>query len=102
MRRSCLKRQTRCVITREDGTSYEATNSCFVVGDECPRVAADSKSGEDYQSCKSEHAEASCAKLAEETKHMPGKATIYGHTWICKDCQEKLLAVNVNVFEISR
>lgn len=98
----CLKQLTRCVIEREDGSRYEATNACNVVGETCPRVIAGSKTGEDYHLCKSTHAEANAARLAEETKHIPGKATLYGHTWICKDCQDALIAVNVCVFEIAK
>lgn len=101
MRKPCLKQQTRCVIEREDGRVYEATNSCDVSGDVCPRVSAGSKTGEDYHLCQSRHAEANCAALAEESRDVPGKATLYGHTYFCKDCQDALRAANVNIFEVA-
>lgn len=97
----CLKQKTRCVIVRDTGQMYEATNLCRVDGlDECPRVAMGCASGEGYVLCGSTHAEVNVAELAAETRHIRGEAFLYGHTWICKDCQDALTAVNVHTFHI--
>lgn len=102
MRKPCLKQLVRCVIVREDGTRYEATNTCDVVGSECARVIHGCKTGEGYELCGSVHAEANVAKLAEETKHIPGVAHLFGHDWACRDCQHVLAEVNVNTITIHR
>jgi deoxycytidylate deaminase len=97
----CLKQTTFCRIIRETGEVYEATNLCDVDGlTVCPRVTAGCKTGEGYELCGSTHAEANAAKLAAETKDVPGIAFLFGHTWMCKDCQDALRAVNVNEFHI--
>lgn len=97
----CLKQKTRCVILREDGRRYEATNLC-AVGDaaECPRIPAGCKTGEGYELCGSTHAEANAAQLAEESKGVPGTAYLFGHTWFCGPCQWALTAVGVETFRI--
>lgn len=98
--RACLKQTTRCLIVRDDGRRYEATNRCDVDGDECPRVAAGCATGEGYELCGSTHAEANAAALAAGSSDVPGEAFLTGHTWICKDCQDALTAVNVRTFRI--
>lgn len=97
----CLKQKTRCLIVRTDGRSYEAVNQCAVDGlDVCPRVTAGCPTGTGYELCGSTHAEANAAKLAAESAHLTGEAFLYGHTWMCKDCQDALRAVNVHTFHI--
>jgi deoxycytidylate deaminase len=97
----CLKQHTRCVIVRIDGRRYEATNTCDVNGQTtCPRVAASCPTGTGYELCGSIHAEAAAAVLAAESYDVPGEAFLYGHTWICKDCQDTLRMVNVNTFHV--
>lgn len=99
--RPCLKQTTRCTIVREDGRRYQATNLCDVDGlAECPRVAAGSLTGEGYELCGSTHAEQNAAALAAESSDVPGEAWLEGHTWICKACQDALVAVNVRTFHI--
>lgn len=99
--RTCLKQRTHCLIVRADGRQYEATNLCAVDGmEECPRVAARCATGEGYELCGSTHCEANAAKLAEESKDVPGEAYLSGHTYFCKACQDALLAVNVRTFHI--
>jgi len=99
MRKKCLKQVVTCRIDRDDGTSVLATNSCNV-GNFCPRVEAGSKSGEGYELCYSIHAEIVAAHLAEESSDSPGHAYLWGHSYICKDCQDALRAVNVHTFTI--
>lgn len=99
---ACLKQTTRCVIIRVDGRVYEATNLCEVNGEiVCPRVTAGCKTGEGYELCGSTHAEANVAALAAESTDVDGEAFLYGHTWICKDCQDALTAVGVRRFTIA-
>lgn len=99
--RSCLKQLTRCVIIRANGKRYESTNMCAVNGlSVCPRVTAGCKTGEGYELCGSEHAEARTAALAMESADVPGEAYLFGHTWFCKDCQDALSAANVKTFHL--
>lgn len=100
--RPCLKQLTRCVIIRDDGRRYEATNECAVDGlAECPRIAAQRPTGEGYELCGSTHAEANVARLAVESKDVPGEAFLYGHTWLCGPCQHALTAVGVRTFHVT-
>ena len=99
--RPCLKQLTHCRIVRDDGRTYEATNECAVDDlDTCPRVTAGCATGTGYELCGSTHAEANVAKLAAESKDVPGEAFLSGHTWMCKACQDALTAVNVRTFHI--
>jgi deoxycytidylate deaminase len=99
--RTCLKQTTRCVIVRRDGRRYEATNMCDVDDLEvCPRVTAGSPTGTGYELCGSTHAEANAALLAADSADLPGRAWLYGHTWLCGPCQWALAAVNVRTFTI--
>lgn len=100
MMQPCLKQKVVCVITRSDGRVYTAANTCDVGGDICPRIAAGCETGTGYELCGSKHAEANAAELAEESKDVPGEAMLYGHTWMCKDCQDALRAVGVATFRI--
>lgn len=99
MRKPCLKQKVFCRIVREDGRTYEAFNTCDV-GEECNRILAGCQTGEGYELCLSQHAEANCAVLAKESANVPGVAYIYGHTWICKECQDVLSAINVKTFHL--
>lgn len=97
----CLKQKTECVIIRADGRRYQATNLCAVDDlDICPRVMAGCKTGTGYELCGSTHAEANAAELAAESRDVPGEAFLKGHTWLCKPCQDALMAVNVCTFHI--
>jgi deoxycytidylate deaminase len=99
----CLKQTTKCVIVRADGRLYAATNLCAVKEiDTCPRVMAGSATGTGYALCGSTHAEANAAVLAAESLDVEGEAYLYGHTWMCKSCQDALIAVNVRTFHIGR
>jgi deoxycytidylate deaminase len=105
----CLKQKIRCIIVRSTPLgaveyAYEATNACDVSHGgvtECPRVTLGVLSGERYDVCGSIHAEARCADLARETMDLPGIAYVSGHTFICRECQEALVAVNVRKFVIT-
>jgi hypothetical protein len=98
----CLKQLTRCLISYPDGTKVEATNSCHVEGAEvCPRVTAGSKSGEGYELCgPPKHAEQEAAKLVPPGKE-DGIAFLFGHTWMCMDCQHALTAAGVRIHVIT-
>ena len=97
----CLKQQTRCIIIRDDGRRFEATNLCDVAGlSVCPRVLAKCSTGEGYELCGSTHAEANAAKLAAQSADISGQAFLLGHTWMCKECQDALRVVNVHTFHI--
>jgi deoxycytidylate deaminase len=100
--RPCLKQLTRCVIVRDDGRRYEATNQCNVDGlSVCPRVTAGCVTGTGYELCGSTHAEANAAELAKDSAGVAGTAYLYGHTWFCKECQDALTAVNVRSLVIT-
>jgi len=87
------------MIVREDGQHFVGFNTCDV-GHTCPRSDQGAKSGEDYHLCQSVHAEIQAVELAKDSAEIPGEAYLYGHTYICKDCQEALLAINVKTFHI--
>lgn len=97
----CLKQQTRCVIRLSDGRHVEGVNSCNVGGaTECPRVVAGCGTGTGYDVCGPPvHAEAAAAAKVP-VGNRGGVAQLYGHTWICKDCQDALIAKGVRVFEV--
>lgn len=98
---NCLKQRVTCTIVRNDGRRYVGVNQCAVDGlSECPRVTAGCATGEGYELCGSVHAEVAAAKLAEESKDVPGIAYLEGHTWFCGPCQHALTAVGVNTFHI--
>jgi len=104
MIKPCLKQTVTCRITRiidanqEIYVHYEATNTCEHSLKECPKIIMGCKSGEDYHLCNSVHAEVNAVALAKHDTEYPGEAYIQGHTWICKDCQDALRAINVHTF----
>ena len=100
----CLKQLTRCVVRFDDGREFEATNSCHVEGaDVCPRVTAGSKSGEGYDLCgPPKHAEQEVAKLlGKEPSGAGGIAYLFGHTWMCMDCQHALVEAGIRTHVIT-
>lgn len=99
---ACLKQPTRCVIVLANGWRIEATNRCKV-GDEeiCPRVTAGCPTGEGYELCGPPiHAEQAAAAQVPEGNR-GGTAYLYGHDWLCRDCQHALTAVGVTNFVIT-
>ncbi len=97
----CLKRTVRCVILRDDGRRFEASNLCEVSGlDACPR--ADLPTGAQYDLCHPSHAENEAAKAAAASADVPGTAFLYGHEYVCEHCQRALTAVNVRKFVIMK
>lgn len=98
----CLKQLTRCRIVLDDGSVFEATNSCHVEGATvCPRVTAGSLSGEGYDLCGPPlHAEDEAAALVPEGNE-GGIAYLYGHTWMCGPCQHALVAAGVRTHVIT-
>lgn len=104
----CLKQVTRCVIVTTSGVRFEATNDCkpkagFGAPNVCPRVTVGSKTGEDYDLCgPPTHAEANAAALkALAGNNEPGTAFLYGHDYLCRDCQLTLQAVRVRRFVVT-
>lgn len=113
----CLKQLTRCMIFVDNSLvapnqKFEATNSCHVEGAEvCPRVTAGSPSGEGYDLCgPPKHAEQEAVLLlkqvyptAEDLLRYGGTATayLYGHTWMCMDCQHALVEAGVRTHVIT-
>lgn len=114
----CLKQKTRCIIEVHDLSKdagyfggevkhFEATNSCHVDDAEvCPRVTAGAKTGEGYELCgPPNHAEQEAAKLvsAHYPDGIPGPsvAYLYGHFYLCQECQVALTDVGVRTFFIT-
>jgi deoxycytidylate deaminase len=92
---ACHRRTVRCLIVRDDGTSFEGTNTCEV--DECRRMSY--YTGQGYAICGSIHAEAHAAAAAGWSE-VPGTAYLSGHDYICGDCQQALASINVRRFVI--
>jgi deoxycytidylate deaminase len=98
----CLKRRTKCVVLVDDevGTRYEATNDCDVEGlDVCPRIIAGVPDGVGYEMCRSVHAEAIVAQLLPDG--ITGTAYLYGHDYLCPQCQHALTDKGVTTFVIA-
>lgn len=110
---ACLKQKTRCVIVVDLGAvsrlQYEATNSCHVEDAQvCPRVTAGSPSGEGYELCgPPKHAEQEAVlAMLNDRDSWRGRMTnavayLYGHTWLCMDCQHALTAAGVRTFVVT-
>lgn len=104
----CLKQRTRCEIwfaSPAGAYKFEATNECAADGcDECPRVTAGSKTGEDYHLCGSTHAEANAAAQVPKgfnSEYQGGTAYLYGHNWFCGPCQWALQEAGVSTFVVT-
>ncbi len=85
MRGPCAKRQVTCIITAKDGFEYRGTNDCANPQPVCPRLP-----GEDYGKCKTicdqaGHAEIEAVRSAGVAAN-GGRATLFGHYWICEPC----------------
>jgi len=99
----CLKQKTRCIVIGKDKDElFEATNSCHVGDAEvCPRVTAGCPTGEGYDLCgPPKHAEQEVAAILPPDLE-EGVAYLFGHDWMCRDCQHSLVAKGVRKFVIT-
>lgn len=93
----CAKVQVTCTLTFSDGARFTGRNDCDAPQQTCPRLP-----GEGYEKCKTickqlGHAEQVAADLAEAAgKNLAGaRALIVGHTYACRECQERLFSAGV-------
>jgi deoxycytidylate deaminase len=95
----CAKQTVICTIITPEGYRFYGSNSCLNPQKECPR-----EPGEDYTKCSTicdqqGHAEEQALRAAGN--HAKGaRAYIEGHTWVCKNCQEKLFAAGVESIKV--
>jgi hypothetical protein len=106
----CLKQLVRCDILwyneENKRVKVSATNACRVGDSEvCHRVTAGSLSGEGYELCgPPKHAEQEAVQLLPQGVDMRlagAVAHIYGHDWLCMDCQHALTAAGVTMFVLT-
>lgn len=90
----CIKQEVFAMLVTSEGKEYFGAN--WMTNDElsvCPRVTANSKSGEDYHFCvdicnQLFHAERFAMQACEAYNDSLVGATVYvtGHTYCCKYC----------------
>jgi deoxycytidylate deaminase len=92
---TCAKLHVECTIQKGDVMVY-GSNYCRNPQDVCPR-----EKGEGYEKCKTicdqvGHAEEVALRLAIEAGiEKGGHATLYGHTYLCRSCQEQLFDAGI-------
>lgn len=97
---TCAKKQVKCTIVCTNGKRYVGENFCLKPQERCPR-----EKGEGYRKCHSicqqmGHAEENAVFLAG-SHAKGGTAIIEGIGWICRNCQETLVAAGVRTFIIA-
>lgn len=94
----CAKKQT-AAGTYVDNLLIFAVNYCEYQGDNCPRL--NMPSGQGYELCKANHAEANlAAKIKASGKMSDGIAWVAGHYWACEPCASALKAVGVKEIRV--
>ena len=99
---TCQKRVTVCEIYDVDGNLLACeSNRCSPIGGVCHRLGIQSVK-EGYPSvstCNWDHAEArAVAALPADSR--PYRAVLYGHEFLCGDCEVKVRGAGVDVIEI--
>lgn len=95
----CAKLVVRCTIVTPDGHRFVGENECANPQPVCPRLP-----GEGYDKCinicrQNGHAE-EVALRAADVFAVGARAYIEGHTHVCRNCQEALVAGGVDSFSI--
>ena len=95
----CVKATVKCTIVSQDGQIFVGTNYCNNAQSTCPRSV-----GEGYEKCKSVcnqdgHAEAVAVQLAG-TAAIGAIAYLTGHTYACRDCQERLFNAGIKFLSV--
>lgn len=90
----CARREVTCEIRGTSGRIYRGKNWCSNAQVTCPR-----EENEDYTKCKTicqqwGHAEEVALTLAGEDT-VAASATVYGHSYACRKCQEALYAAGI-------
>lgn len=95
----CARRVVTCVISASDGRTFTGTNWCANAQSECPRLP-----GEGYAKCwtvcrQANHAERDALNRAGPWA-VGATATLYGHTYYCRECQEALFNAGVKLIGV--
>ena len=101
-KRKCVKQTVIALLIAVDGEHFVGSNWCITPQNKCPRE--NSKSGEDYEFCRSvcnqsSHAEVdACHKAGKKAKG----ATLYliGHTYCCDNCKKVMREHGVKTINI--
>ena len=100
---NCVKRNV-AAGTYVKGSWVQAVNSCTFEGSLCPRLKV--ASGESYELCQTDHAEAKLIRLLEENNlKSDGIVWISGHHFICENCFALLKShgvIEIRVSELLR
>lgn len=98
----CAKKHVVCTIVSWDGrTRVIGDNSCANPQPVCPR-----EPGEGYEKCKSICKQLGHAEDVALQAAIPlgvakgGHAYVEGHTYACRDCQEKLFGAGIEALSI--
>ena len=90
----CAKAQVKCILTFPDGRTVEGENLCENPQEACPRLP-----GEGHEKCLSVCRQIGHAETTALDKCGGGAvgatARVYGHSYVCRDCQEALYAAGV-------
>lgn len=97
----CAKLVVRCTLITPDGRRFVGENSCANPQPVCPRLP-----GEGYDKCKTVCQQAGHAEIVA-LQHAGAAAAgahayIEGHTHVCRDCQETLVAAGVHAFTVGQ
>lgn len=97
---TCLKRVTVCELFAADGSLLaRESNRCDPPDGKCCRLETQNSRG-DYPShsdCRWTHAEAMALRACDGR---PGHAILYGHDFVCPDCEAALRAAGVSVITV--
>lgn len=93
----CAKLEVFCKLYLSNGRSVTGTNNCRNPQEVCPR-----QPGEGYEKCKTicdqvGHAEQVAADAAEHLGYslVGAEAVVFGHSYACRECQERLFGAGV-------
>jgi hypothetical protein len=96
---TCAKARVICTLVTPEGERIVGENACDNPQTTCPR-----EPGEGYDKCQTicrqqGHAEAVVVRLAGE-RARGARAYLEGHSYACRDCQEKLFGAGVRSLSI--
>jgi len=95
---TCLKRQTACLIVKDNQIIAKSANYCNPPNEICQRMNI--KTGKNYNLCNSKHAEELCAHQMKEKNLYDGEAYLLGHYYACGPCKKLLKERGVDIIHL--
>ena len=101
---TCLKRLTITEIyDKDDILLCRESNRCDPKGGVCYRIGV-VQTKENYEGsdclCNWTHSEIMAIQALEVNFRLPYRVVVYGHDFICDDCEKRLRQLGVKVFEV--